>query len=182
MADATQKQIDNRTANIETLTAYLYERVRESNKNMLVLEPGYESGTNFMNVRVYFMKDWAGTSDPDIYDDRVVMDDNDFDLSFIKLVFLIMDLGYKHDALMCATLNDIETPFMTEDGFDSLLKPRIVDLAASSKDEHAEISESFATMIKLLSDPYFERGDFNAYDCLKRHPSRGHDDRVWGES
>ena len=166
MADATQTKIDYRTENIRFLTENLYGEARQSNKNILVLKPRHDSGKTFMNVRVYFTKNEDKISTIKWYDEQVLMKDNDFDLSFLQLVFLIMRLGYKHDAMMCSTLNDIQSPFMTEDGCTSILQPRLVDLAQISKSEHAEMAQSLATMIALLSDPNFERGDFDAYKYL----------------
>lgn len=151
MADATQTQLDYRTLNIEFLTSNLWKVVRESNKNMLVLEPGSESGQNFMNVRVYFMKDWDGTSDPRTLDERVVFDRNNTDLSLLKFVRLIMELGYEHKALMCGALNDIETPFIPEDGCDSLLKPRIVDLGDMSEAEYFRMYSALTSGINIKS-------------------------------
>lgn len=151
MADATQTQLDYRTLNIEKLTANLWEAVRRSNKNMLVLEPGSESGQNFMNVRVYFLKDWDGIEDPITLDERVVFDRNDFDLSLLKFVRLIMELGYEHKALMCGALNDIETPFIPEDGCDSLLKPRIVDWGDMSEAEYFRMYAALTGGINIKS-------------------------------
>ena len=168
MANATQKQKDNRTLNIENLTDYLWKQVRSKNKNMLVLEPGHEFGTNFMNVRVYFTKDWNGPEEPKQIDETVVFEDGNFELSMLSLVLLVSQLGYEHDALMCSTLNDLESPFVLENGFDTLLLPRIVDFSQTDPKEHAMTLASLMTAIKVLSDPSYDSSNFDLKTFLQR--------------
>ena len=165
MADATKQQTENLERNIEHLVANLFQEARKQNKNMMVVEPGFKSGTRFITLRVYLLKDWDAVSDPEVHEETIIFRGVDsFDQSFLQMALRIMVLCREFDALTDNQMNAIELPFMQADGFEESVPPDVSDLTTVPEERHQESVSALESAIELLNGP--ARDDFNLNDFL----------------
>tara|TARA_R110002020_G_scaffold351345_2_gene564597 strand:- start:311 stop:829 length:519 start_codon:yes stop_codon:yes gene_type:complete len=164
MANATKQQTENLERNIEHLVANLFQEARKRNKNMMVVEPGFKSGTRFVTLRVYLLKDWYPSRHPEIHDETIIFREGSFDQSFLQMAMRIMILCREFDALTDNHMNSIELPFMQADGFEESAQPDVSDLTTVPEERHQESLSALEAAIELLNGP--ARDDFNLNDFL----------------